>query len=350
MRLGIRIKRKKSKVKDYAYITARVRAKKRKLLKREDYQKLLKMGPSEILRFLGESEYREEIDELSEKYSGVELIERALKLNLARTYRGLIEISSGEVREMIAGYLRRWDIWNIKCILRGKRVGADPEEIKSLLIPCGDLSEEFLNALVELQSVEDVIEALSNTRYYRVLRRHEELHWRELEDELEKMYYEDLLNLLEGDVSEDKRLLLRIIKMEIDVKNLRTLLRLKRDGVDPRDIEHHLIRGGEEIDERELRRLLTLSYEDLARALGEYSYGKIIENALERGSLISAETALEKYRAEYAHKLSYYYPLSILPVIGYIVSKEHESHNLHLIARAKELGIAMERIEEQLVI
>jgi V/A-type H+-transporting ATPase subunit C len=125
---------------------------------------------------------------------------------------------------------------------------------------------------------------------------------------------------------------------------------LKRDGVETKDIEHHLIKGGEELHERELRRLLTLDYEDLLKALSEYSYWKVIEEAIERRSLVSAETRLERYGAEYAHKLSYYYPLSILPVIGYIISKKHEIHNLHLIARAKELGIPSESVEEQLVI
>ncbi|MBC7110506.1 MAG: V-type ATPase subunit, partial [Archaeoglobi archaeon] len=227
MRLGIKI-RGRGKIKDYAYITARVRARKRRLLRREDYQKLLKMSLEEIARFLGETEYREEIEELSHKYSGVELIERALNLNLSKTYRNLIEISSGEANMLIREYLRRWDIWNLRSLLRGKRIGGDPEEIKSLFVIAGELDEGFLNTLAEMRSIDEIIEALGRTRYYEVLKRHEEMHWRELEDELERKYYEELVGLLEEERTEDRRLLLRIIRREIDIKNIMTLLRLKK--------------------------------------------------------------------------------------------------------------------------
>ncbi|MBC7114137.1 MAG: V/A-type H+/Na+-transporting ATPase subunit [Archaeoglobi archaeon] len=350
MRLGIRIRRKKGKIKDYAYITARVRARRRKLLRREDYQKLLKMSLEEIARFLGETEYREEIEELSDKYSGVELVERALTLNLSRTYRNLMEISSGEPNLLIREYLRRWDIWNLRSLLRGKRTGADPEEIKSLFVVAGELDESFLSALAELKSIDEVIEALSRTRYYEILKRHEEMHWRELEDELEKRYYEELVGILEEERTEDRKLLLRIIRREIDIKNLMTLLRLKKDGVEPRDIEHHLIMAGEELTEMELKRLLNMSYEEILRTVGDFSYGRILGESAERSSLTTIEAKLEKHLGEFAHKLSYHYPLSILPVIGYIISKRHEVRNLQLIARGKSLGVPQERLEEGLVI
>lgn len=349
MRLGIKI-RGRGKIKDYAYITARVRARKRRLLRREDYQKLLKMSLEEIARFLGETEYREEIEELSHKYSGVELIERALNLNLSKTYRNLIEISSGEANMLIREYLRRWDIWNLRSLLRGKRIGGDPEEIKSLFVIAGELDEGFLNTLAEMRSIDEIIEALGRTRYYEVLKRHEEMHWRELEDELERKYYEELVGLLEEERTEDRRLLLRIIRREIDIKNIMTLLRLKKDEVEPRDIEHHLIPSGEELTETELKRLLNMSYDEILRAIGDYSYGKILGESAEKTSLTVIETKLEKYLGEFTQKLSYYYPLSILPVIGYIISKRHETRNLQLIARGRSLGVSQERIEEGLVI
>ena len=42
---------------NYEYVTARVRSRKQKLFDEDDYRKLVRMGPSEIARFMEETEY-----------------------------------------------------------------------------------------------------------------------------------------------------------------------------------------------------------------------------------------------------------------------------------------------------
>ena len=62
------------------------------------------------------------------------------------------------------------------------------------------------------------------------------------------------------------------------------------------------------------------------------------------------EKALEKYLNDYSFKVSHYYPLSILPVLLYIRSKTAEVTNIRTIVRAKEMELAVEEIEDLLVI
>jgi len=71
--------------KKYAYITARVRAMKSKLIQKEVFPKMMNMDLAEITRFIGESEYKQDVDELAQKFSGIDLLEHALNQNLART-------------------------------------------------------------------------------------------------------------------------------------------------------------------------------------------------------------------------------------------------------------------------
>jgi len=59
----------------YAYTNTRIRVMKTKLLKPLDYKKLFNMSLPEIARFLGETDYEEQINELGAKYSGVTLLE-----------------------------------------------------------------------------------------------------------------------------------------------------------------------------------------------------------------------------------------------------------------------------------
>ena len=105
---------------NYAYIVARVKAKKAGLLKDDAYSKMLMMSLPEISRFISESGYQKEITELTGKYGGVDLIEHATYTNMARLFRSILDSSEGDLKEMIVSDLERWDAWNLKVILRGR--------------------------------------------------------------------------------------------------------------------------------------------------------------------------------------------------------------------------------------
>ncbi len=50
---------------------------------------------------------------------------------------------------LIGAYLMRWDVWNIKSILRGKFSGASDEEIRETLVPAGSMRSDTLNELIK---------------------------------------------------------------------------------------------------------------------------------------------------------------------------------------------------------
>jgi V/A-type H+-transporting ATPase subunit C len=87
---------------NYAYVTARVRAMKSNLLPKETYPRLMNMGIDEITRFIEESQYKQDVDELARVYDGVDLFEHALNRNLAVTFTKLISISEGELNFLIS--------------------------------------------------------------------------------------------------------------------------------------------------------------------------------------------------------------------------------------------------------
>src|SRR3989338_10268058 len=80
----------------YPYAYVRTAVMRSLLLKKEDYQKMMKMGFNEIARFLQESHYRGEINELANQYSGADLLELALNRSLANSFKKLIRIASPE--------------------------------------------------------------------------------------------------------------------------------------------------------------------------------------------------------------------------------------------------------------
>src|SRR5947199_262771 len=104
---------------NYPYVTARVRAKKAALLSEDTYERMLQMEIPQIARILSEGAYKAEILALATKASGVDLIELATSRNLAAVYTQIIEFSEGELRQMIGWYLDRFDVQNVKTIIRG---------------------------------------------------------------------------------------------------------------------------------------------------------------------------------------------------------------------------------------
>lgn len=113
------------------YVTARVRARRGALFDDDEYNKLVRMGPSEIARYMEESEYEQEINALGSRHSGVDLIEYALNRNLARHFDALLGFAEGQLYDLIARYLRKFDAWNVKTVLRGVYTDADSEAVET---------------------------------------------------------------------------------------------------------------------------------------------------------------------------------------------------------------------------
>ncbi|MHB8604194.1 MAG: ATP synthase A1 subunit C [Thermoplasmatota archaeon] len=335
---------------NYAYVAARVRAKKPKLIPAEEYPKLLAMTPAEIARYLEEGEYKKEILELAQKYSGAMLVDMATRLNLARTFREIQKMSQGELEKMVALYLQRWDVYNVKTILRGRFSNTPDEEIARNLIPAGALSTEDLDDLLRLGNIGEVIESLAKTSYGDALKdagataSPERLT--EIENALDRRYYELLVQSVPVG-SEANRALLNLIRHEIDVVNLKMVLRLRAAGVE--DAGNLLLPGGREFDVDRSRRLLRAGNDEFAGEI-ENSAMKdalpAIRASLEKGDLNAAVTALDRWLTERASSFSHRYPLSVLPVIDYVRRKRAEVDNLRIIAVSKARNVREAKIEE----
>jgi V/A-type H+-transporting ATPase subunit C len=334
----------------YAYITGRVRAMKTKLVPAEMYARMLSMDMSEIARYLEETQYKDEIDALSKDYSGVELIEHATFANLAKTFRKLAEVSIDEPSFLILEYLRRWDVWNIKTLLRGKFSGVSDTEIVKYLVPAGELSAEYLDELSKKETVQDIISAFDGTDYASALAQYDGNNLAMLENALDKLYYFRMERAVGGTLSVGGGLLIKYVHREIDIRNLITLFRMNKAGVDAAVIHDNLIPGGKLYDE--LSRMAGQPFGEFLRGLEEYPFWSSISDiaTADIDAISRIEARLRAYLIRYAWALSNYHPLSILPVLGYMVSKETEVSNIRKIVRGKEAKLPAELIEEQVVV
>ena len=335
----------------YAYGTARVHAMRVKLFPPETYTKMLVMALPELARFIEESEYKAKVDELARKHTGIDLIEFATHLNLARTFVKLTEMTMGEPHDLIVEYLRRWEIREIKTILRGNLSGASEEEILRVLVPSGELSLEFLQTLVRKPSVDEVIAALKGTPYYETIK---DIDYSEslmkLEDALDKFYYVRLVEIVSRITGSS--LYLRVIQMEIDVANLKTIFRLRNAGISGTRALEYIVPNGLYLTDKDIEKLVNAPFEDFVTLLNKYPYWSAISDVVTDrvGSLSKVEVRLDKFLNEHVWKTSTTHPLTVLPMLGYMLSKDTEVANIQAIARGKEAGLPEAIIKDHLIL
>ncbi|KDE56095.1 V-type ATP synthase subunit C [Methanoculleus sp. MH98A] len=340
----------------YIYACTRMRVRKSLLIPREDYLRMLNMSLPEITRFIGETIYRSEIDELGTSFSGINLVEVALSWNLAKEYQSILELVPGDLKHFTASYLRRWDIQNVVTVLRGKMQKMQPGKIKEVLVPAGRLDRVALDRLVAEESPERVAESLKGERFYPVIERElpramETGSFAHLENELYKGYYARLIADAKGGVKGGD-IFLKYIQLEIDIRNIQNLFRLRAGQV--REDVRELMIGGGSFTVDELQRLSGLeSPDEFIDALKRQVKMIPLLNALEeiRGktALHEIEVALTRVQLDQMERMSKRYAFSILPILVYLEKKKYEVANLRALARGKEAGLPGERLQGYLV-
>jgi V/A-type H+-transporting ATPase subunit C len=343
---------------NYEYVTARVRSRRAALFDDDDYRKLTRMGTGEIARFMEDGEYEAEMNALGSRYAGVDLVEYALNRNLAANFEDLLSWSDGRLYDYVARYLRKFDAWNVKTVLRGLYSDADREAVEADLIRAGEFGERDLEELVAAGSIEEVVALLETTVFgdalSEALRDYDETGVLvPLENAVDRAFYEALTADLPSE-AEDRatKLYVEFLRAEIDFRNLRNALRLARSGADVEPAEYY-IDGGRLFDAEELRGLVGNTAQ-LVEHIRASVYGDDLETALDEleaaDTLIEFEHALDAALLEYSDQLSSRYPLSVCPVLAYVLAKEREVDNVRAIARAKQAGLSAEEVEEEVVL
>ena len=351
----LELRPKKIHLGTYPYTYARTTVMKSLLFKKDDYHKMLKMDFNEIAKFLQDSNYKNEINEMSREYSGADLLELALNKSLSLSFKKLTRISSPEVALLIREYTKRKDIDDIKTIIRGKLTGADEKLIANSITAAGTLSLDYLNSLLKTDSVEEILKNNKITSFELLKEGLKDLNEKNtlvtVENALDRYYYDHLIKF-SGNLPKQGALFRNFLMKEIEILNILTLLRLKKTKFDKENIKKFIIPCG-----LKSLRLMSLAevddLEELSRALEQTEYKDVVQKGFqefkEKGSLITLETELYKYLLKQSILLLHQHPLSVNVILGYMFAKDIEVRNLKIIVKGKQLCLDEEFIESQLV-
>ncbi|HII76603.1 MAG TPA: ATP synthase A1 subunit C [Methanolinea sp.] len=341
----------------YIYVCTRMRVRKAKLLPREEYLRMLNMGLSEITRFIEETQYKKEIDELATSFHGIDLIEIALSWNLAKEYQNIQKITPGTLKDLTRAYLRKWDIQNVLTVLRGKLHGERSGKIREVLIPAGELDKHFLDRLIEEPTPERIIEALKGKGVYPLLSRSFEGGVKEeflprVENELYKQFYAELVSMAMSGIKGGKQFM-DYITLDIDITNISNMFRFRADQ-SGEEMMAAIIPGGT-ISPQQIQRLMYIRdrnefIDALVPLVKVRVLRELLEKLREEKSIREIEIDLIKVQLAEMESMSKLHPFSIHPILAYLEMKKYEIFNLRALARGKESNLTPDRIRGYLVI
>jgi len=329
------------KQEDYAYATARIRARETKLLSRNRLERLFEIKDySDAVKILVEAGYGNE--QADNRKSWAEVLESILSAELTKTYDLIGEMIPDPV--VLDLFKKRYDYLNAKLILKAEALKTD---VSKSLSGLGTIEPAKLIKLIRERNLNDLPETFREA----ILTCLDEFNVsgdpQMIDFIMDKASYREMTEIAKE--SEDQFLMDLVDKL-IDTANLRILIRSKLLSKPDDFMKKAWISGGsfsgklyEEMEHQKLDKLF-----EVLKNLGEEKLSVSLAEEIGSSDGISeVERILDDYITKFLMK-GRFVTMGIEPVIGYLFFKETEVKNARLIITGVMNKIPRETIKERL--
>ena len=146
---------------DYGYGNARVRGMRSRLLTAHYFDELMcHTDISKIIGMLIQTGYGPDIETAIIHGRTPAAMDEALRANMVENFQKVMGFLNAEAHTLVGTLLGRWDMFNVKSIIRGKHMHLKPEEIEDGLYAVGALTPTDLHVLVGLEDIRAVVDTL----------------------------------------------------------------------------------------------------------------------------------------------------------------------------------------------
>jgi len=323
----------------FSAINTKVRAMMGKMLSKDQYLKLLNCkdfkSTLEVLK--EETSYGEILEEYNlEKIHRGDL-EIILHKYYISTYNKFINYFNGEYRELIKALFLRWEIEDLKVIIRSKNLGLSKEEIENKLIARSTLNTIKYDYLLALKNVEEVIDGLKGSIYYKSLKNLAKDTSAKglfrIETELDFVYFTSIRRELNHLDKENKEVVYSIISLEADLLNLGWIYRGKTFyKIPPEELFNYTIYNWYKFSKEKLRKLCYINdIEEFKNLLEKTPYAIIYEK--DEPNLI--EKREREFQKKYFNKILRENKTNISIVISYLIVYRIEIRDIISIIEQK---------------
>ena len=317
----------------YIYSSSRIKAVENELVSSVDFERLLSLSKGSDL-----------IKAIKDTYLGkflvddtVEGVFQALELSLQSNKKLLIEIAPDQ--ELLDLFWIRYDVHNLKVVLRAVKSGLTFREIENILSRLGRISPERIFNSVSTGKLE-VLEPELVTSYEKALKEVNDHNIAGADREIDFGYFNLLKRL--GEESKNQ-LITDFVRLQIDLYNLKTRLRLMHT---PRlDGEKYFIDKGSftfaEIETREQ------VIEKLSKMGNESFWKEAIDIYINEGHSTLLDTKFDDYLFVWLKSLNQDV-FSAATLLTYWLKSQNLNHSIQAILVGKEGGQSDLVIRKQL--
>ena len=310
-----------------------------RLLDRTKIERMIE-APSaeEALRILNETEY----SNILSKAKRVNDYENILSYELKRVYELMYELCL--VKDVVDLMSVKYRYHNLKVLLKGKFLSKD---LSNLLIDLGIEDLKELKSIVDLDNFDD-LKGYTKKAAIEVVKDFEENKDPQKIDIIVDRYMFDEMQEIKKKL--DYKFTDNLVLATIDLTNIRTLIRLKKQGQGREFASKVLIAGGA-IDKDTLISIINETPENIITKLSTTIYSDIIKEGIENFKESNSASLLEKLSDNYIMDLMKGARLVTFGpdrILSYIYAKETEIKIIRIIMVGKLNNISQEVIRERL--
>ncbi|MFH1107184.1 MAG: V-type ATPase subunit [Candidatus Micrarchaeota archaeon] len=321
----------------YSYANARIKGMKSKLFQDGKLRELLDVRSiPELIELLEESGYRESFVSMSTKYSGMELVVRALKDDFEKTLRKVVDVTPESGREMLKAFLREYEIGNIATILSAKATGAEVKDTDLIIL--SDESRRNLDKLTAARSLTEAVKELQFSEYAAAFSKVfvEYDRTRDFRVLTRGLYAYHNSRLAALARTTKNPLVKRFVRLKLELGDLMLLLRLKRSDAAASAMPFLTLKSSALLRELDA---MTDFHKILARLKArDKKTASAVEEASKADSLIPLEIALERDFVATVFRQTRVSVLDISTIVGFLFLKQEEVGTIRKIAYAKQFG------------
>lgn len=293
---------------------------------------------NEALKVLQESEYANVMTGVKR----AEDYEVVLSKELKRVYELMYDASPS--KSLIDLMSIKYDYHNIKVLLKGIFLKKD---LSDMLIPVGKINLSLLKHSIDNDNMADLPSAMRTG-----IEKTKEVFEgtkdpQQIDITLDNAMFEEMREIAK---ELDDRFVDKYVSALIDLTNLKTLLRVKKQNKN-RDFLQEVIINGGAIDEDTLVALLNDAPENISNKLAFTNYNEIIKIGIEDYAKTDSASLLEKLVDNYIMdmmKEAKFIPFGVEPILAYVYAKETEIKVIRIIMVGKLNNISGEVIRERL--
>ncbi|MBN1312444.1 MAG: V-type ATPase subunit [Anaerolineae bacterium] len=342
----------------YAYTHARVRAMYSTLLSPHQWAKLYDAADFDILTaMLKETGYAPYI---MVRAAGRKPTPRWViyqtKRRMADAYMTVFRSVPARNYSLLVQLYRRFEIDNLKAVLRGIETGASWDSVLYVLFPLGEATALPARTMLEGGSVPAAIEHLRRTPYYNTLSHALRRYTAEqslfpLEVALDLSYWRTLWHEVNQLSRQDQAHALPIVGALLDMNNLMWAIRYREyHHLSEEEIINYTLPSGYRVRDEDIRAIAAGA--DIAQIVTKIYPELANVDALLRepeSGLPALELQLQMQLAEQCRRAFIGYPFHIGIPLAYLVLTELESQDLTVIVEAKSAQMPAERFRSQLL-